>query len=196
MKQLAYVSAMFTTAILAIAGFFTSEVALGYAAIVLGAVWLIILWKSGKRTELSVILGMETGIAVLNVLYGSSPYLAGTAIVLAIVSWDMALMERSIASFPAKMTKTFTIHHVIQTGTIGMIGLLLLAIPLQIHIHLGFRTALGLGLGSFMLLAILVELGRKHGTQKTRHHLAMVDRLSSLKDAMKKKTDGRSDRPS
>jgi len=195
-KQITLVSAIVTTLILALAGFFTSMIPLGCAAIVLGAAWLLILWKSAKRTELSVLLGVETGIAVLSVFYGGSVYLAGTAIVLAIVSWDIALTEMSIASFPAKITKGFAIRHAIRMGIIGVIGLVLLVIPLQIHIHLGFRAALGLGLGSFLLLAVLVGLVNKHNTRKTRRHLAIVDRLSILKDAMKKKTDGRSDRPS
>jgi len=196
MKQIAFVSATITTVVLALAGFLVGSITLGCAAIVIGAAWLLILWKSAERTELSVLLGVETGIAVLNVFYGGSVYLAGTAIALAIVSWDIALTETSIASFPAKITKGFVIHHAIRMGIIGAIGLVLLVVPLQIHIHLGFRAALGLGLGSFMLLAILVELVHSRSTRRTRRHLAIVDRLSILRDAMKKKTGDHSDRPS
>ena len=191
MKRVAFVSAIIATVILALPGFCVGSIALGCAAIVTGAVWLLILWKSVKRTELTILLGAETAIAVLNVLYGASVYLAGIAIVLAIMSWDFALTETSIASFPAKMTKGFTIRHVIRMGIIAVIGLALLVIPLQIHIHIGFRTALGLGLGAFMLLAILLKLIDTHSTRSARRYQVVTDKLAILQDAMKKK-DGRS----
>ena len=126
MKRVAFVSAITTTGILALAGFRVGSIALGCAAIVIGAVWLLILWKSVKRTELTILLGAETAIAVLGVLYGASVYLAGIAIVLAIMSWDFALTETAIASFPAEMTKRFIIRHVIRIGIIAVIGFALL----------------------------------------------------------------------
>jgi len=189
-KRTVFVSAMVTTVVLALTGFRGGSIALACAAIVIGAVWLLILWKSAKRTELTILLAMEAAIAVLNVLYGAPYYLAGVAIVLAIMSWDFALTETSIASFPAKMTKGFIVHHVIRMGIIAVIGLLLLVIPLQIHIHIGFRTALGLGLGAFMLFAILLKLISRHSTPRVRRYQAVVDRLALLRDAVKKK-DGR-----
>lgn len=190
MKRVAFVSAITTTGILALAGFRVGSIALGCAAIVIGAVWLLILWKSVKRTELTILLGAETAIAVLGVLYGASVYLAGIAIVLAIMSWDFALTETAIASFPAEMTKRFIIRHVIRIGIIAVIGFALLVIPLQIHIHLGFRTALGLGLGAFMLFAILLKLMNRHNKRRVERHQSVVDRLAMLRDALKKK-DGR-----
>ena len=190
MKRVAFVSAITTTGILALAGFRVGSIALGCAAIVIGAVWLLILRKSVKRTELTILLGAETAIAVLGVLYGASVYLAGIAIVLAIMSWDFALTETAVASFPAKMTKRFIIRHVIWIGIIAVIGFALLVIPLQIHIHLGFRTALGLGLGAFMLFAILLKLMNRHNKRGVERHHSVVDRLAMLRDALKKK-DGR-----
>jgi len=190
MKRVAFVSAIIATVILALAGFRVGSIALGCAAIVIGAVWLLILWKSVKRTELTILLGAETAIAVLGVLYGASVYLAGIAIVLAIMSWDFALTETAIASFPAEMTKRFIIRHVIRIGIIAVIGFALLVIPLQIHIHLGFRTALGLGLGAFMLFAILLKLMNRHNKRRVERHQSVVDRLAMLRDALKKK-DGR-----
>ena len=196
MRRLAFASAMVTTAILALACFLTGISPLGYATIVLGAVWLLILWKSEKRTELSALLGMETVVAVVSILYGASVYLAGIAIVLAIVSWDFALTEASIVPFSATMTKQFAVRHAIRMGTIAAISIAFLAIAPQIHIHLGFRTALGLGLGAFMLLAILLKLVNRRGRRKTGRRSGSIDRLLSLKDAMKEETDDRSDRPS
>lgn len=190
MKRVAFVSAIVTTVVLALTGFRGGSIALGCAAIVIGAVWLLLLWKRAKPTELTILLAMETAIAVLNVLYGASVYLAGIAIVLAIMSWDFALTETAIASFPAEMTKGFTVRHIIRMGIIAVISFVLLVIPLQIHIHLGFRTALGLGLGTFMLLAILLELMNRHNTPRASRHRAVVDRLALLRDAVKKK-DGR-----
>jgi len=190
MKRVAFVSAIIATGILALAGFCVGSIALGCAAIVIGAVWLLILRKSVKRTELTILLGAETAIAVLGVLYGASVYLAGIAIVLAIMSWDFALTETAVASFPAKMTKRFIIRHVIWIGIIAVIGFALLVIPLQIHIHLGFRTALGLGLGAFMLFAILLKLMNRHNKRGVERHHSVVDRLAMLRDALKKK-DGR-----
>ncbi|GEM_PF-1304735 len=190
MKRVTFVSAIIATVILALSGFCVGSIALGCAAIVIGAVWLLILWKSVKRTDLTILLCAETAIAVLNILYGASIYLAGIAIVVAIMSWDFALTETAIASFPAEMTKRFTIRHVIRIGIIAVIGLLLLVIPLQIHIQIGFRTALGLGLGSFMLFAMLLKLMNRRNKGRVGHHRAVVDRLAMLRDAMKKK-DGR-----
>jgi len=191
MKRVAFVSAIIATGILALSGFRAGSIALGCAAIVIGAVWLLILWKSVKqRTELTILLGVETAIAVLGVLYGAPVYLAGIAIVLAIMSWDFALTETATASFPAEMTKRFIIRHVIRIGIIAVIGLVLLVVPLQIHIHLGFRTALGLGLGAFMLFAILLQLMNRHNKRRVGRHQSVVDRLAMLRDALKKK-DGR-----
>ena len=190
MKRVAFVSAIIATGILALSGFRAGSIALGCTAIVIGVVWLLILWKSVKRTELTILLGAETAIAILGVLYGASVYLAGIAIVLAIMSWDFALTETAIASFPAELTREFTIRHVIRIGIIAGIGLLLLVIPLQIHIHLGFRTALGLVLGAFMLFAILLKLMNRHNKRRVERHQSVVDRLAMLRDAMKKK-DGR-----
>ncbi|MEA3238348.1 MAG: hypothetical protein U9Q94_00970 [Candidatus Bipolaricaulota bacterium] len=191
MKRVAFVSAIIATVILALPGFCVGSIVLGCAAIAIGAMWLLILWKSVKRTELTILLGAETAIAVVNILYGASVYLAGIAIVLAVMSWDFALTETSIASFPAKMTKGFTIRHVIRMGIIAVIGLALLVIPLQIHIQIGFRTALGLGLGTFMLLAVLLKLIDTHSTRSARRYQIVIDGLAILREAMKKK-DGRS----
>ncbi len=166
MKKVAAITATLCFGILAVLGFGVGSLALGSAAIAIGVAWLVVLLASTNRKELSLLLGLTTVIAVLDVLYGASIYLTGTVIVLSITCWEFSFTEGALASFPAAMTKRFVVRHVVQIGVLGLTCFALLIIPTQIHVHIGFGTALGLGLGSFLLFAVLLILMGKKTRQE------------------------------
>ena len=192
MKLMAFVSAIITTALISTPAFLGGFVSLGSAAIACGALWMLVLAEVWKRTSLGILLGIQTTIVVANILYGSSIYLAAGGIVFSIISWDLAMSEGDVSSFPSKMIRSFTLRHTVQILLIAALSLGLVLASLQVNMRLGYGTALGLGLGAFLLFAVLLELlSPKSSGSKGRYQRGISEALSTLKRVLNKK-DGRS----
>ncbi|MCD6495070.1 hypothetical protein J7K60_03345 [Candidatus Bipolaricaulota bacterium] len=197
MRKMAFITAVLSFSLLSLLGFRTGSVALGSAAAVIGALWCMLLFVDTDRKQLSVLLGLTTTIAILEVLYGASIYLVGLVIVLSNTAWEFAFTEAAIASFSAEMTRNFALRHAINMLGLASTGFALLVIPLQVHISLGFGTALGLGLGLFLLFSALLTLMKTRSRRKTEESpFVKEDGVALLRNAMKKGTGDRSDRPS
>ena len=158
MRLTAVLTAAAASGMIALLAFMGGFIALGSTAAVGGLLWVIIVLQGRKRSSLGAILAIETGIAVIDLLYGASIYLCGSAVALSIIAWDLALTEGPIAPLPPEMKRRFAVNHVLQIAAIAVVGLALSLIPPQFHIEIGFNIGLGLGLGVLMLLSLLLRM--------------------------------------
>lgn len=191
MRTVALVCAAITCGILAGSGFSLGSIPLGGAAVALAVVWVIILWSDARARLLSVLLVMATVLAAINVLYGTSAYAGGAVVVLALVSWELALAIESLAALPKEKVRALVYRHITQMLLVAMAGYALFAIPLQLSLHLDFRAALGLGLFIFLLFALLLRhLVDRRARIRNGRLVAIARGWNALKEALQKK-DGR-----
>ncbi len=158
MRKEAHILSAITAALIAFTSFKAEVTPLAIAAIACGVAWSVLVASQSTLVSLSILLALQTAIAVINLFYGAPVYLIGLAIVLLIMSWDWALTKREIAGVSSENEKHFCIHHCVQTVIILGLAFGLLVIPLEIQISIGFRSALGLSMGAFMLIALLLKL--------------------------------------
>ncbi|HHE51856.1 MAG TPA: hypothetical protein ENL30_02190 [Candidatus Acetothermia bacterium] len=187
MKVMTAISALITTALIAIPALAGGLVVWGGAAIACGALWLLILAGASKRNGLALLLALQTGIAAANIMYGSSIHLAAAGIIFGIIAWDMALHDQETAAFPPAMRRRFAVGHAAQILAISAISMLLVLGSLKLNVKLGYSAALGLSLGAFMLIALLLRLlSPSRRTSRRRRGEA----ISTLREVLKNK-DGR-----
>jgi hypothetical protein len=167
MKKEAFIISIISAALITFSSFQTELIPLRIAVVAFAA-WSVFLASKGSFSSLSILLALQTTIALVNLLYGASTYIVGLAIVLAILSWDWASTERSIANVSSENKSRFCIHHCLQTAIISGLGFALLIIPVKIQIPIGFATALGLSMAGFMLIAVLLKLLAKTDSHPPR----------------------------
>ncbi len=188
MRTAALVCAAITCAILAESGFSLGSIPLGGAAVALAAAWAIILWSNAFAGLLSFLLIMETLLAAINVLYGTSAYVGGAVVVLALVSWELALAIEPLTSLPKEKVRALVYRHITQMLIVAMGGYALFAIPLQLSLHLDFRVALGLGLFIFLLFGLLLRhLVDRRARIRNGRLVPLVRGWNALKAALAKK---------
>jgi len=188
MKTATFVCAAITCALLVGSGFSLGSIPLGGAAIIVAMIWTFTLWSDALKGVLSFLLVVETVLAVINVLYGTSVYLGGAVIVLALVSWELALAIGPLAPFSKDKVRPHAFRHVTQMLILAIGGYAFLVIPLQVRLQVGFRIALGLGLAAFLLFALLLRPLAHRGSQpRKRRILSIIKGWAALKAALKEK---------
>ena len=150
-------------------GLLASVMALGFglaghplialSAAVLGAGWLVIIWRLGGGSPALDDIGLLifTGIAAWGLWQGLSAWLALVGVLLALAAWDMGrFIRRQVLALNDEAAARMERTHLIRLGQALVGGLLLGGLALLVRIPLDFGMALLVGIIAVVALSRLV----------------------------------------